>query len=149
MGKIPLYLILNYLLFSIFGKIEETIYDIILEARGISQTIIGDKGTFGLTTNLSMSDPSIDYDIENQEFTSKIIIEDSEETCEVKCHFWKAKKSNLMILCQLQEDIIQSSISFKLDESIINYKDLSIKIYTRDFIEIKISQIPLPFIYYL
>ena len=147
MGKIPLYLILNYLLFSIFGKIEETIYDIILEARGISQTIIGDKGTFGLTTNLSMSDPSIDYDIENQEFTSKIIIEDSEETCEVKCHFWKAKKSNLMILCQLQEDIIQSSISFKLDESIINYKDISIKIYTRDFIEIKISQIPLPFIY--
>ena len=99
MGKIPLYLILNYLLFSIFGKIEETIYDIILESRGISQTIIGDKGTFGLTTNLSMLDPSIDYDIENQEFTSKRIIEDSEDTYEFKCHLCKAKKANLMLLC--------------------------------------------------
>ena len=148
MGKIPLYLILNYLLFSIFGKIEETIYDIILESRGISQTIIGDKGTFGLTTNLSMSDPSIDYDIENQEFTSKIIIEDSENNYEVKCHFWKAKKSNLMILCQLQEDIIQSSISFKLDESIIDYKGSSIKIYTKDFIYIeKVVSFSTPFIY--
>ena len=52
-----------------------------------------------------------------------------------------------MVLCELQEEINKTSISFKLDESIINYKDISIKLYTRDFIEIKISQIPLPFIY--
>ena len=54
---------------------------------------------------------------------------------------------NLMILCQLQEEINKTSISFKLDEIIINYKDNSIKIYTKNFIVIEISQTPLPFIY--
>ena len=147
MRNMLLYLILFNLVVLGFCKLEETFYDLVLDAQGISQPIVGAKGVFGLITNLSNSDTILDDGIENQQFRSKIIGENIKGTYEVKCHLWKSKSSNLMVLCELQEEINKTSISFKLDESIINYKDISIKIYTRDFIEIKISQIPLPFIY--
>ena len=147
MKYIFLYFILSNFIFFGFCKLEETNYDLILEAQGIDQPVIGYKGVFGLTTNLSNSDTILDDNIEKQEFVSKIINEIIEDKYEVKCHLWKPKTLNLMILCQLEEEINKNSILFKLEEIIINYKDNSIKIYTKNFIWIEISQNPLPFIY--
>ena len=149
MDKIFIFLIILNLANIGFSKLEEDTPELILEAQGISQSEVGFQGTIGLLTNLSSTHEGIDDDIESIIFTGKIILENSEDSYSANCNLWRPKTENLTIICTLLEQINQvGEISFKLNDTTLNYKDNKhIKIYTKEFIKITVSKVLIPFLY--
>ena len=149
MEKIFIFLIILNLANIGFSKLEEDTTELILEAQGISQSEVGFQGTIGLLTNLSSTHEGIDDDIESIIFTGKIILENSEDSYSANCNLWRPKTENLTIICTLLEQINQvGEISFKLNDTTLNYKDNKhIKIYTKEFIKITVSKVLIPFLY--
>lgn len=127
MKDIFLFFVYLNLIYNLSCRIEETTYDLILEAKLYNPNYyIYENGMFALITNSSDSGIFDESDIEDQIFNTNYSF--NNYVYNLRCNFWKPKEKNITILCKIIDRKSRPSGSINPDYILYKYKDKTVKI---------------------
>ena len=110
---------------------------------------IGKNGVLFIVTDYNDSKNFLNIeDIDKTTFNS-IIMDENENKYDVFCRLWKISELNstIRLICNLNEDLKYSYQKIKLNDTMFDYKDFHIRIYSYTYIEVNQINYNLSFLY--